>query len=167
MKKYFFIDDYNYAGKEDTVAMEIFDQVKNINDEGMEAGNSQINLTELVQAVSAKLNTLESNSLLPGHTVKKSAENEFNLFYYLRGGGSTGYSGSGSTKNIMEVVLNISKQNKTGLIKAMVTVVSNVSSGSRGGGSWQLMPADFEEFYMPTQSKQEIVETILTALRTY
>jgi hypothetical protein len=167
MKKYFFIDNYNYAGKEDVVALEVFDQIKNINEEQLESPSPKVRLEELVQALSNKMNTLESNSLLPTHTVKRIAENEWNLFYYLRGGGASGFSGSGNTKNIMEVVVNLSQKRNSGTIKAMVTVVTNLSSGSRGGGTWVLMPSDFEEFFMPTQGKKEIVESIMTALKTY
>ncbi len=167
MKKYFFIDDANFAGKEDVVALEIFDQVRNINDEQLEAPSRKINLGDLVESLSARMNALESTTLLPGHTVKRTSDNEFNLFYYLRGGGRTGYSGASNTKNIMEVVVNLSTQKTTGLIKAMVTVVSNIGSGSKGGGTWVLMPSDFEEFFMPTQGKKEIIESIITALKTY
>lgn len=167
MKKYFFIDDVNYAGKEDVVALEIFDQVKNVNLEQLEVPNNKVNLKELVQSLSSKMNTLESSILLPSHEIKKASDHEYSLFYFLRGGGRTGYSGSGSTKSIMEVLVNLSMQKHTGLIKAMVTVVSNVDSGSRGGGTWVLMPSDFEEYFMPSQGKREIVESIVTALKTY
>lgn len=167
MKKYFFIDDVNYAGKEDTVAYEIFDQVRNINDEQLERPSRDVALTELARSLSSKMNTLESSILIPTHTVKRVAENEYNLSYYLKGGGRSGYSGANTTKNIIEVIVNLSSRKDTGLIKAMVTVVTNMSSGSRGGGSWSLSPSDFEEYFMPTQSKKEIVESIVTALKTY
>lgn len=167
MKKYFFIDDVNYAGKEDVVALEIFDQIRNINVEQLDKPALKVPLRELVQSLSSKMNTLESHVLLPSHEIKKTSDYEYNLFYFLRGGGRTGYSGSSTTKSIMEVLVNLSTQKHTGLIKAMVTVVSNTDSGSRGGGTWVLMPSDFEEYFMPSQGKREIVESIITALKTY
>jgi hypothetical protein len=167
MKKYFFIDDYNFAGKEDVVALEIFDQIKRINDEQLESPAPKVKLEELVQSLSSRMNALESSTLLPNHFIKKASSNEFNLSYYLRGGGRGGFGGASTVKNVMEVVVNLSQQPKTGMIKAMVTVVSNIASGSRGGGTWVLMPSDFEEFFMPTQGKKEIVESIITALKTY
>lgn len=167
MKKYFFIDDVNYAGKEDVVALEIFDQIRNVNIEELDKPESKISLKELVQSLSSKMNNLESNTLLSTHEIKKTSENEYNLFYYLKGGGRTGYSGSGTVKSIMEVVVNLSAQKYTGLIKAMVTVVSNMDSGGKGGGTWVLMPSDFEEYFMPSQGKKEIIESIITALKTF
>jgi hypothetical protein len=167
MKKFFFIDDANFAGKEDVVALEIFDQVKKINDEQLEKPSKNIALEELTQALSSKMNALESHSLVPGHQVKKISENEYNLYYYLRGGGRTNYPGSGTTKNIMEVVVSLSSQKNTGLIKGMVTVVSNIDSGAKGGGTWVLIPSDFVEYFMPSQGKKEIIEAIMTALRNY
>lgn len=167
MKKYFFIDDENYAGKEDVVAQEVFDQVKNINDEQLENPNKDVKLDELVQGLNSRLKGLISSTLLPEHTVKKNSENEFTVYYYMRGGGASGYSGASNTHNIMEVVVNISKHRDTGLIKAMVTVASSLSSGSQGGNTWVLMPSDFEEYFMPTQGKREIIEALVTALKTY
>lgn len=167
MKKYFFIDDVNYAGREDVVALEIFDQVKNINLEQLEKPDAKVPLKDLVQSLSARMNTLESNTLLPSHDIKKTADNEYNLYYFLRGGGRTGYSGSGTTKSVLEVVVNLSLQKNTGLIKAMVTVVSDVDAGSKGGGTWVLLPSDFEEYFMPSQGKREIIESIVTALKTF
>lgn len=167
MKKYFFIDDANFAGKEDVVANEVFDQVKNINDEQMENPNKDVKLEELVKDLNIRLRGLISSTLLPEHTVRKNSENEFTVFYYLRGGGASGYTGASNTHNVMEVVVNLSKQRNTGLIKAMVTVVTNLSSGSQGGNTWVLMPSDFEEYFMPTQGKREIIESLVTALKTY
>lgn len=166
MKRYFFIDDYNYAGKEDVVALEIFEEIRDVNEEMLEAPG-EFKLEELVKSLGNRMNTLESASLMPVHTVKKVSENEYNLYYYLRGGGATGLYGSGTTKNVMEVIVSLSEQKKTGLIKGIVTVVSNVSSGSKGGGDWVMQPADFEEYFMPSQGKKEIIETIMTALKTY
>jgi hypothetical protein len=167
MKKYFFIDDVNFAGKEDVVALEVFDQVKNINDEQPENPGKDVNLEEIVTGLNSRLKNFTSSALLPEHQVKKNNENEFTLYYYMRGNGATSFTGSNTVHNIMEVVVSLSKHRSTGLIKAMVTVVSNISSGSKGGGSWVLMPSDFEEYFMPTQGKREIIESIVTALRTY
>lgn len=167
MKKYFFIDDTNYAGKEDIVAQEVFDQVKNVNDEQPENPNKDVDLAELVRQLDGRLKGLASNVLLPEHQVKKNGENEFTIFYYLRGGGVGSFTGASSASNIMEVIVNVSKQRSTGLIKAMVTVAGNLSTGGKGSSSWVLMPSDFEEYFMPTQGKREIVEAIVTALKTY
>lgn len=167
MKKYFSVDDGNYAGKEDVVAQEIFEQVRNVNDEQLENPAKNVKLDELAQGLNAKMKALKSNSLLPEHQVKKNSDNEYTLYSYLRGGGSSGYSGSSNVHNVMEVIVNLSHQKSRGLIKAMVTVVTNLSSGSSGGGTWVLMPSDFEEFFMPTQGKAEIMEAILTVLKSY
>ncbi len=163
MKKYFFIDDGNFAGKEDVVALEIFDQVRKINDEQLEAPKRDINIKDLVETLSGKLGTLESTTLLPGHQVKKVSENEYCLFYYLRGTGASTYFGSRNTRNIMEVVVNVSRDKHTGLIKTIISVVNTEDEGV----SWQLQPADFNELFMPTQGKKEIIESIITALKTY
>jgi hypothetical protein len=163
LKKYFFIDDVNFSGKEDVVASEIFDQVKKINDEQLEAPKRNIKVSELVEALSSKLSTIESTVLVPGHQVKKVSDDEFVLFYYLRGGGASAYLGSRNARNVMEVVVNVSNDKKTGLIKSIVSVVNSQDEGA----SWQLQPADFNELFMPTQGKREIVESIITALKTY
>lgn len=167
MKKHFAIDDANYAGKEDIVAQEIYDQVKNVNDEQMENPIKDVELNELVSLLNIKMKGFTSSTLLPEHQLKKNSETEYTIYYYLRGGGASGFTGGSSVHNIMEVAINLSQNKNRGLIKAMVTVVTKLSSGSSGGGSWVLMPSDFEEYFMPTQSKKEIVESILTALKMY
>jgi len=163
MKKYFFIDDVNFAGKEDVVAYEIFDQVRNINDEQLDAPKKNINIKELVETLQGKLGTLESATLIPTPTIKKITDDEYILYYYLRGQGSSTYFGSRNTSTILEVCVNLSRNKYTGLIKAIINVVNTESEGV----SWHLQTADFNELFMPTQGKREIVESIITALKTY
>lgn len=163
MKKYFFIDDANFAGKEDVVAYEIFDQVKRINDEQLEVANKNIDLKEIINNLSGKLDKLESSSLLPGHSIKKVSDNEYVLFYYLRGSGASTYVGARNARNVMEVVVDLSIDKHTGLIRSIISVVNSQDEGA----SWQIQPADFNEFFMPSQDKREIIESIITALKTY
>jgi len=167
MKRYYFIDDVNFAEKEDTVAYEILDEVKKVNKEQLENLSKKVDLKRLVECINSKINNIRSETLLPNQKIKKLSDNEYNLLCYVRGSGKTGYVGASTTDNINEVLVSISNHKNTGLIKIIITVISNVSSGSTGGGSWVLMPSDFEEVFAPSQSDDEISDFIVTALRTF
>lgn len=163
MKRYFFIDDGNFAGREDVVAAEVFDEVSEVNDAQME-NVADFDMRELAQSMGDRLNGVDSSVILSGNTIKQTGQDEWTLLYYLRGGGVGSGAGASASRGIMEVVVNLSKNKNTGLIKAMVSVVNNTDES---GNAWTLSPCDFEEYFLPTQGKNEIIDAVATALKTY
>ena len=64
---------------------------------------------------------------------------------------------------VIENLTDISFNEKTGKIRIMNSCVKT----KVGGHQWKLTPNDIDMYFMPTQNKDEIVESISTYLKWY
>jgi hypothetical protein len=164
LKKFFFVNDRDFAGKEDVVADEIFDQVKLVADEKLEAvlENKEFRFEDLINALSAKVQQ-QDNETIDFQFMKKLNENEYDFLFYIRGGGVGTMYGPRGQRPALALIVKMGYSESTGLITSIAQLVEGVDDTS----NWTIQPAEFYEVFMPTQPKREIIECIVTALKWF
>lgn len=164
LKKYFFVNDRDFAGQEDVVADEVFEQVKLVANEQLDAvmESGEFKFENIVWSLAAKMRQ-EDNETIDFQGVKKLNENEYDLLFYLRGGGTGTMYGPKGQRPALALIVKMAYSENTGLIKAIAELVQGIDDTS----SWAIQPAEFEEHFLPTQSKNEIIAAITTALKWF
>lgn len=164
LKKYFFVNDRDFAGQEDVVADEVFEQVKMVANEQLDAVMEQgeFKFENIVYSLAAKMRQ-QDNDTIDFQGVKKLNENEYDLSFYIRGGGQGTMYGPKGQRPALALIVKMGYNENTGLIKAIAELIQGVDDTS----NWTIQPAEFEEVFLPTQSKNEIITAITTALKWF
>lgn len=165
MKKFFFVNDEQFGGKEDIVANDIFEHVKIISEQQLDAvmESSGFKFENLVYSLVSKLRQ-QPYQVLDFNTVKKLNENEYDLSFWLRGGGTGVITGSKhGQKPALALIVKIAYNEQNGYIKSFAEFLQT----SDDTANWTIQPAEFEGFYLPTQNKNEIIDSIVTALKWF
>jgi hypothetical protein len=164
LKKFFFVNDRDFAGQEDVVADEIFDQVKAIayqnHDSVMEEG--EFKFDNIVYSLAAQMRQ-QQYQVIEFERVKKLNENEYDLSFWVRGGGTGTLYGPHSQRPALALIVKMAYNERTGLIKAIAEMIQSVDNSAE----WAIQPAEFEEYFLPTQPKNEIINSIVTSLKWF
>lgn len=164
MKKFFFVNDRDFAGKEDVVADEIFEQVKMVAEGKLESvmESGEFKFDNIVWSLASKMR--QSNyDFIDFEGVKKLNENEYDLYFWINGGGQGQMFGPRGQRPALALIVKMAYSENTGLIKAIAEMVQGVDDTT----NWTIQPAEFEEHYMPTQPKNEIIDSVISALRWF
>ena len=91
--------------------------------------------------------------------IRKLSDHEYILKFDVRGHGLQ----APDQRRVEQVMIHLRYHAHRGVIQMIET---NVES-SLSKHDWQLMPSDFELFYMPSQSQDEIVNSIATLMKFF
>jgi hypothetical protein len=164
MKKYYFVNDRDFAGQEDVVADEIFEQVANVAKEKLESvmESQEFKFDNIIWSLAAKMRQ-QPNDTIDFQGVTKQNEHEYDLSFYLKGGGQGTMYGPKSQRPAMALLVKMGYSESTGVIKAIAELIQGVDNTS----NWTIQPAEFEENFLPSQPKEEIITAITTALKWF
>jgi hypothetical protein len=126
----------------------------------MEQG--EFKFENIVYSLAAKMRQ-QDNDTIDFQGVKKLNENEYDLSFYIRGGGQGTMYGPKGQRPALALIVKMGYNENTGLIKAIAELIQGVDDTS----NWTIQPAEFEEVFLPTQSKNEIITAITTALKWF
>lgn len=165
MKKFFFVDDDHFGGKEEIVADDVFEQVKLVSEQQLDAvmENNDVKFENLVYSLAAKLRQ-QPYQVIEFNNAKKLNENEYDLSFWLRGGGTGTITGkSHGQRPALALIVKLAYNERAGYIKSIAEMIQT----SDDTANWEIQPAEFEGYYLPTQNKNEIIDSIVTALKWF
>jgi hypothetical protein len=159
LKRYYQINRAGYGGYEVEVADEIFEQVQWIDKRDLDAPKKEYKqLENLVIALANKMRRV-AREIFYFDGVTRLNESNYIVKFNVRGQGNE----APDQRRVVQNETNVSFNKKRGVIRM---INNNVESAMRGH-SWGIMPMDDDFYFFPTQSKEEMIETMATAIRWY
>jgi hypothetical protein len=163
-KRLFKIDQRDFQGKEDIVADDIFKEVIKIDSEKFEAAKADWkDLQLLVSKLVQRIRTAHGDIFMY-QDVKKVRKNYYVIWFSIAGAGTGRLLHTGRrSQRTPEATVDVAYDDVAGTIHIILSTVS----GGDEGLSWEIDVPYLDAFYAPSQSREEIVDTIVTALKYY
>lgn len=161
MKKFYQINREGFGGYEETVASELFEQIKKINETGAleRPDNAYKDLENLVVSMANKIRrTAKPYFIFEG--VRKVNDNNYIIKLGLTGHGVE----TQDQQRVIENLTDVSYDPRTGKIRV---INANVENHCGRNVKWEIMPSDEDFYFFPTQSRDEIIEACSVILRWY
>lgn len=158
-KRSYSIDKNNFSGREDYIVNEILDVVTEIDQLPLDAPKNKFeDFYRLVTSVANKVSRT-ANIPLIYDSVKKVNNNYYIIVFEVRGQGVE----APDHRRVEEVLIELFYDQKKGIVKMIGTQVESPVSQRK----WEIMPMDYDSIFMPSQSRDEIVEAISTMYKYY
>jgi hypothetical protein len=158
-KKFYQINRSGYGGFEHRVAIEVFGEVEKIDKILLDSPKNEYkDLPGLVIGIASQLRR-SANDIFIFDGIKRINDKNFIIKMNIRASGLE----ARDHQKVIENLTDISFSEKTGKIRIMNSCVKSKT----GGSQWKLTPNDIDMYFMPTQNKDEIVESISTYLKWY
>jgi hypothetical protein len=159
-KKVYQINREGYGGFETYVANELMSEVIKINEKKLDIPkNKWENIEKLIVDMANRLRSV-ARSIFVFEGIHKIKDNHYVIYFSVRGHGVEAPDHKRVVQNQTDVVF----EEDSGLLKVVNT---NIETGVGSGNQWEIMPADSIMKFAPTQSNEEIIETIATILKYY
>ncbi len=155
-----------YAGNEEQVAYDIFDEVQKIYFTNVErASETYDNLTNLVRRMAGRVRS-QAPEIYSYQDTKEVNRDYYIIYFAIRnvGVGKLVNKRAHVTRT-PEATIDVNYNRERGLIRVILSTVS-VGSGT-GQGAWEVDLPYLDSWYAPGQNKDEIIDTVLTALKYY
>jgi hypothetical protein len=160
MKKFFQVNRAGYGGHEDKVAKELFEYIESIDRQPIDSPKKEYNdLEKLVVNTANKLRR-SANDIFIYEGIKKVSPNNYIIKMELRGHGVE----RRHQQRVIQNVTDMSYNPQTGVIRL---INANVENHVGGSVDWTIMPSDMDWNFFPTQSGDEIADTITTNIKWY
>lgn len=159
-KKLFQLNRKGFGGYEDSVANEIYDQIKYHAQYPLEGPKQDFDdLSNLATYVATRMRRVaESKFLYEG--IKRVTPDTYQIVFGVGGQGVEARNHFKVEQNVTE----LSYDKEKGTIR-----ITNYNIQSKAGRerNWQVMPSDMDLYFYPSQDKQEIGEAVATRFRYY
>lgn len=158
-KRVYQIDPSGYGGYEDAVSEEIMDQLKKIDEQQLDSPSRDYDdLEGLVASMAASIRrTARDIFIFEG--IRKVDGSNYIIRLGVRGHGIEAQD----QQRVEENQTHVSYDRHTGTIRVMNY---NVES-SKAQHEWAIMPTDTDLNFFPTQTREEIIETMANTLHWY
>lgn len=147
---------------DENFAMDLFEKIERISEDQIEVPDREYRgLRDLTVALAHKCrmkNTMPSIFVFTG--VKEMKEDRNYLIEFECRGHGVETPGSARVERF---VIDMSYNPKTGMIKSFGHDVQSPTKGHR----WYPQPSEWEEYFSPNQKREEIIEAISSAFKTY
>lgn len=158
-KKVYQIDQAGYGGYEDAVANELIEKLEKIDESPPDSPKHDYNeLESLVSNIAGSLRRC-SRPIFIFEGVRKLDDNSYIVRLGVRGQGNDAQD----QQRVEENQTFITYDSETGLIRM---TNYNIESPKKSH-SWGIMPVDTDWYFCPTQSREEITETIANTMHWY
>lgn len=161
-KSLFKIDQREFRGKEDVVANDIFKEVVRIDSENLEAAKKEYDLQPLLNRLVSRIRTTHG-SVFMYQDVKRVRKNYYVIWFSIVGSGTGKLLHGRRTARSPEATIDIAYDDIGGMIHIILTTIS----GGGEGLSWEIDIPYMDAHFAPTQAKEEIVSSVVTALKYY
>lgn len=153
-----------YAGKEEEVSYEVFEEVQNLYDQGIDSAAEKYDgLLTLTKRMADRVRT-HAPLIYDYQDTKQVNKNYYIIYFSIRNAGVGKLVSRGQqTTQSPEATIDVNFNQERGLIHVILTTVS---IGGKGQG-WEIDLPYLDGYFAPSQKKDEIINTILTALKYY
>jgi hypothetical protein len=142
------------------LAKDVFEQIKNTDQSELESAKTDFDQLEDLAIKIAEASQLNIPKLFIYKGIREVKENShYIIFFEVRG---QGVEAPGSAR-VEQHHIHVSYDNNKGLIK----IINNDIQSRIQVREWIPQPSEFEEYFCPTQSFEEIAECVAAALSTY
>lgn len=158
-KKVNLINIEDSTGKEENVAENLFEKINSLDNQLLESPKSEYDLENFVLHLTTKVK-INSPKWFIYEGLRQLNDNNYLIHFSCRG------QGNGKLKDprrLIEFIIDVSYNRKSGLIKVMG---SNVDTSMKGH-HWELDNADFNEYFTPSQPMNEIIEAVVNLFKVY
>lgn len=158
-KKVFSLNKNYFSSLEEVVADEIYKELIEVDDNGVDGPISNYNEFErLIKSIAFRTNNVVNDPLF-FDSIKKLSDDEYIIVFGCRGGGVQ----SPDQQRVEQTQIHMKYHSKRGVIQCIQT---NVESSLKYH-DWTIMPSDFELYFMPSQSRDEIVNVLATIMKWF
>lgn len=159
MKNVFNLNREYFSGKEKVVAEDILKELNRIHNSPQDSPISDYNgLQKLVVSIANRTGAVVNDPLFLEEVLELN-DDEYIIKFGLRGFGLQ----APDQQRVEQVQIHIKHHKKRGVIQIIET---NVES-SLSQHEWMLMPSDYEVFFLPSQSTDEIVNVMSTIMKFF
>jgi len=117
------------------------------------------NFEKLVSAIAYRVGVVVNDPLFI-EGITKMNDRRYLIVFGVRGMGQ----GAPEQNLVNEVLIDLNFDPRTGIIKM---IEGNVESAHAKRQGWELVPSDFILYFMPSQSKDEIVSAVSTIMKYF
>lgn len=147
-------------GFDEELAKDVFEQIKTTDKSEIESAKTDFDQLEDLSIKIAEVSQLNMPEIFIYKGIRQVTENShYIIFFELRG---QGVEAPGSAR-VEQHHIHVSYDKTKGLIK----IINNDIQSPIKGREWIPQPSEFEEYFCPTQSFDEIAECVAGALSTY
>lgn len=144
---------------ETAIAHRFYDTVKEISTSNIERATSECPFFEkMCWGILGKCKVRHPEIMFPVG-MKKIAENHFTIFFEFRGQGVE----APNSKRIEQFNIDMSFDPNTGMIRSNGYEITSPTNHHK----WEPAPSEWDEYFAPTQDKNEIINCVNYLLRTY
>lgn len=158
-KKSFQLNRTGYGGHEDSVAQEIFGEIKSCFETMTEGPSKDYHLEPLVKNIAQKLVKVKQPKFIY-EGIKRINDDCYQIIFGVGGQGVEAPNHRRVEQNVTEV----SFDNGQGTIR---TTNYNIESPVGGPHEWKVMPTNVDLYFFPSQDRDEISETIAVRFKYY
>lgn len=156
------IHNFNETGhdrNEMTLAYQLYDEIKQVNEEVPESPSTQYdNFEKLAKSLITTVQ-LKAPEIFVFENAIKLDPNNYLIYCSYRGHGVEAPGGNRAE----QFNINVQFDSRRGLVRCWGCEVTSPTKGHQ----WELQPSDWDEYFSPAQPITEIVQAILNALLTY
>ena len=159
-KRIFQLNRQGYGGHEDAVAGEIHEHLERTFKEPLDGPKNDFeDLENLVHHIARKVRRVAKH-ILVYERVKKLDEANYLIVFNVLGQGTE----APDQRRVEENLTQITYDRDAGTIRVMNY---NIESPTGKAHAWNVMPLDFDVYFMPTQSFEEIAECVAVQYKYY
>jgi hypothetical protein len=154
-----------YAGKEEIVAREIFEHVEKLYNTPVDSASDDYDmLLHLTKRMANRIRT-HAPLIYDYQDVKEVNQNYYIIYFSIRNAGVGKLVGRGPDSGRLspEVTIDVNFNKERGLLHI---IMATVSAGGKASG-WEVDLPYLDSWFAPSQNRDEIIETVLTALKYY
>lgn len=153
----------DFAGHEEIVANDVFNEVEALYYAELESAADNYPLLSLVKRMSGRARAAAPDIFIY-QDIKEVKPDYFIIYFSLRGVGVGKLTSRiGQVNQTPEATIDVHFDKKRGLIHV---IVGTVAIGGRGD-DWVVDIPFLDAFFTPTQPKDEIIDTVLTTLKYF
>jgi len=153
-----------FAGQEEIVANDTFEEVEKLYDEKIDsAADEYDSLMSLAKRMATRIRS-HAPLIYNYQDTKEVNKSYYIISFAIRNAGVGKLVTRGRTQGQSpEVTIDVNFNKERGLIHV---ILGTVSAGAEGSG-WEVDLPYLDSWYAPSQDKDEIIDTVLTALKYY
>lgn len=155
-------DDYKKINELD-FAFKIFDKIKEINKLDVDSNSRKINFENLVIKIGEQIKLRKPCKWMIFNKIKKIKDNYYIIMLNMTGSGLESPSGSGPSDKIEQYQIDITYNEKSGIIRSFGTSITS----SKHKSQWKLGISDWDEKFITSQKTEEITSCIVNSLKSF
>lgn len=159
-KRVFQLNRNGMGGYEDYIAQEVFENIQKIDSIPLDSPDRNYERLENLSWQISKTMKKVAKPMFLFRGIKQVEENAYQIIFDMRAGGVETQDQKRVDQNVTQVVFEAN----AGVIRV---TNYNIESPVGGDHNWKQMPSDFDAYFFPTQSKEEIAEAVGVHFKYY